>query len=53
MYIRSGRPKTVESEAVHQAIEANLVNSTQRVSGEVGISQFSVVCHLHDFSKSI
>ena len=31
---------------------ANPVSSTQRVSGELGISQSSVVCHLHDLDKS-
>ena len=32
-----------------KAIEANLVSSNQRVSGEFGISQSSVGRHLHDF----
>ena len=38
---RSGRPKTLGSEAMLQTIEANPVSSTQRVSGELGISQSS------------
>ena len=50
--IRSSRPKTVGSEMMLQAIEANLWSSTQRVSGEPDISQISVVCHFHDLSKS-
>ena len=32
-----GEPKTVDFEAVLQAIEANLVSSTQRVWGKLGI----------------
>ena len=36
-----------------QAVEVNLVSSTQGVSGELGISQSSVVCHLNDLGKSI
>ena len=50
---RSGRPKTVDSEAVFQAIEANPKSSTRKVSGELGISQSSVVRRLHDLGKSI
>ena len=42
----------MDSEAELQAIEANLVSSIQRVSGELGISQSSVVCPLHGLSKS-
>ena len=34
---KSGRPKTLKSEAVLEAIKANLVKSTQTVSGEFGI----------------
>ena len=30
----------------------NLASSTQRVSGELSISQSNVVCHLHNLSKS-
>ena len=40
---RLDRPK-----AVLQAIEANLVSSTWRVSGELDISQFSIVHYLYD-----
>ena len=51
---KSGRPKTVDSEAVLQPIEANLVSSTQRVSSELDISQSHVIHHhLHEFGKSI
>ena len=35
-----------------QATEANKASSTRRVSGELGISQSCVVCHLH-LDKSI
>ena len=49
---RSGRPTTVDFEAMLQTIEANSVISIRRVSGELGISQVWVV-HLHDFLKSI
>ena len=50
---RSGKPKSVDSNAVLQAIEANLASSSWRVSGKLDTSQSSVVCHLHDFSKNI
>ena len=46
-------PYTMDSKAILQAIEANPVSSTQRVSGKLRISQSSVVHHLHDLSKSI
>ena len=36
-----------------QTIEANLVRSTQRVSGELCISQSNVVRHLYDLGKNI
>ena len=38
---------------VHQAININGASSNRRVSGEVDISQSSVVHHLHDLDKSI
>ena len=44
----SGRPKTVDSEAVLRAIEANLVSSTRRVSGELD----SVIGYFYDFNRS-
>ena len=50
---RSIKPKTGNSKAVLQAIEANPVSSTQRVSGELDISQSSVICYLHDLGKDI
>ena len=52
---RSGSPKTktVESEAMLQAIEANSTSSSRRESGKLSISQFRVVHHLHDLGKSI
>ena len=46
----AGKPKTVDPEVMLQTTE---VNSTQRVSGELGILQSSVVCHLHDLGKRI
>ena len=45
--IQLERLKTMYSKAMLQTIEANLANSTQRVPGDLGISQFSVVCYLH------
>ena len=50
---RWSRSKTMDSEAVPQAIEVNLASSTQRVSGKLIISQSNVVCNLHDLSKSM
>ena len=50
---RSGKPKIMDSEAVLQAIEVNLEIGSQKVSGELGISQSSVVCHFHNLGKSI
>ena len=51
---RSGRPKTVNSEAVLQTIEANPVCLTLRESGELYISQYRVVGHFYYLSaKSI
>ena len=47
------RPKTMDSEAVVQAIEANPEGSTLRESGKHSISESSVVYHLHDFGKCI
>ena len=47
------REGTVDSEAMLQAIDTNLIGSTQRVSGELNGLQSSVVYHLHNLSKSI
>ena len=44
----SGTPKTMVSKT-----ETNLVNSPQRLSGELCISQSQMACYLHHFSKSI
>ena len=49
----SGRPKTVDIEAMLQPIEVNPANSTWRISGELVILKSSMVCHFHDLSKSI
>ena len=40
--------KSVDSKATLQTIETNPINSTQRISGKLGISQ----CSLHDFGKT-
>ena len=50
---RSDRIKSVDSDAMLPAIEVNLVRSTQRVWDKLSISEPSMVCHLHDFSKNI
>ena len=42
---RSGRSKTVDSEAVLQTIEANPVSNTRRGSDELGILQHSGIRH--------
>ena len=41
------RSRTMDSETVLQAIVENLVNCIQRVPGELGISQSSMVCYFH------
>ena len=52
--VRSVRPKTLDSEAVFQAIEVNLASNPWRVSDKLGFSQTSVVGRLHDLrGKSI
>ena len=48
----SGRPKMMVSKAWLQAIEANPASNIWRVSGELGISQSSMVHHFHDLSKN-
>ena len=50
---RADRLKSMDSKSMLIAIETNLASSTLNVSGELGISQFSMVHHLHDLSKSI
>ena len=50
---RLGRPKTMHSDDVLQTVAANLVSSTQRVSGKLSISQSRVVPQLHNFGKCI
>ena len=45
--------KTGDTETVLQAIEANPVSSTWRVSGELSISQFNEVCLVHDLGENI
>ena len=51
--VRSGRPKTVDSEATFSVIENDPVSCTQRVSGELSISQSNMDHHLHHLGKSI
>ena len=50
---RSGRPKSVDSDAILKAVEANPVSVIWRVSGEISIVQFDVVRQLHDLGKNI
>ena len=50
---RLSRAKTVDSEAVLKAIEADPGISTRGISGKLSISQSIVVHHLSDISKSI
>ena len=50
---RSGSPKTVDSEVVCQAIEANLVSCTWRVSGKFGILQSILIRDLLNLGKRI
>ena len=40
----------MNSKTVIQAIETNSVNGTQRVSGELSISQSSGIHHIHNLS---
>ena len=42
----------MDSKALLKDIEANAGSRTWRVSDKLSISQSSVVCHLHDLSKS-
>ena len=49
---RSGWPKTMDSKAMIQAIEANPVSSTWRVSSEFSISQTSVVHYFYVFNQA-
>ena len=48
---RSGRPQEVDSEALREAVEANAGASTRRLSNDLGVSQPSVVAHLHRIGK--
>ena len=50
---RSSRPKNVDAEAALLAIEINLLSSTERVSGNLRISQSSLFHHFHNLDKSI
>ncbi|CAD5220683.1 unnamed protein product [Bursaphelenchus xylophilus] len=47
----SGRPTTVDSEAIREAVETNPSVSTRRLAAELGIPQTSVVRHLHALGK--
>ena len=50
---RLGKSENMDSEAMLQAIQANLVSSIWRVSGKLSISQFRVVYYFHDIGKTI
>ena len=49
--VMSDWPKTVDSEAMLQATEINLVSSIWRLSGKLGISQSRELNLFHDLSK--
>ena len=49
---KSDSSKTVDYKTVLQAIEANLPSSTQSISDELGIVQFSVICSLITSTKA-
>ena len=44
---RAGTLKSLDSEVMLKSIKAELASSTQRVSGELGISQSSEIHHLY------
>ena len=48
---RSGRPSTTDNEVLRELIEANPSTSTRRLSGETGVSQSTIVRHLHELGK--
>ena len=48
---QSGSPKTMDSETKLQDIEANLMSSTWRVSGELNISQSNMAFTFMTFVK--
>ena len=50
---RSGSPKTMDSETMLLAIEANLVSSTQSVLRKLNIWRSRVFYHFHNLGKSI
>ena len=50
---RSGKHKTTDFKAMLKDILANPGSSTLRVSGELRISQFSVIHYLDNLCKSI
>ena len=50
---RSGKPKSVYSNAIGQAIETNLGSSTVSVLGELAILESSGFRHFCNFTKSI
>ena len=47
----SGRPESVDSEAVFKVIGANPASSTRRVSAELNISRACVLCYFYDLGK--
>ena len=50
---RSGKPKNMDSKAMLQAIEANLMSNTQKISGKVSITQSSMAHQLHEYGGLI
>ena len=48
----SSKSTNIDPKAIFQAIKANQTRSTQRVSGELNISQFTKVRYLHELNKS-
>ena len=49
----SAKSKSVNCEALHQAIDANLFIGSRRVTGEPDISHTSMGRHVHDVDKRI
>lgn len=48
----TGRPTTVDPELLKQAVEARPSTSSRGLAGQLGISQTSVVRHLHTLGKT-
>ncbi|CAF1565946.1 unnamed protein product [Didymodactylos carnosus] len=48
---RSGRPFSIDPEALRQAVEADTVTSTRKLSTELGTSNSTIYEHLHRLGK--